>query len=115
MAISLVRAEDMEGTRVTTVATGHHAVEAKVLRWARVFQPLIPVLDVLRNNGSGRGVGAINYGDGYDHGDGDGRNQHRGRLHREGDGIGNGDNHRSRKGNGSSLVNKDGNGTVIRH
>ena len=95
-----------------TQVAGYHAVDTKVLRWARVFQPLIPVLDVLRNDGAR--VGPINYGDGHAHGDGDGGDQYRGRLHREGDGIGSGDNHRSKKGNGSSLVMRNGSGTVIR-
>lgn len=86
---------------------------AKVLRWARVIQPMILVFDTLRN--SGVTVGHFQYGDGYDHGNGDGQELFKGRLHRKGGGIGTGDYFRNTSGNGSSLVQKNGNGTVHRY
>jgi hypothetical protein len=86
--------------------------DAKVLRWARVIQPMILVLDDLRN--SGVRLGHSPHGDGYDHGNGGGRELFKGRLHSDGGGTGNGDRVRSVCGNGYSLVQRDGGGTVIR-
>jgi hypothetical protein len=85
-------------------------MDAKVLRWARVIQLLIPVLDTLRNSQHGHAP----YGDGYAHGNGGGCETYKGLLHKKGGGTGNGENFRSVAGNGSSLVQRDGNGVVNR-
>lgn len=87
-------------------------MDAKVLPWVRIIHTLIPVLDVLRNYEAE--VGRYHYGDGQLHGNGDGTDRYRGRLHSRGDGRGNPAIHRTAMGDGSSLVNEDGDGTVIR-
>jgi hypothetical protein len=87
-------------------------MDTKVLRWARVIHTVIPVLDTLRN--SGVTVGHSQYGDGHAHGNGGGREMYKGLLHKKGGGTGNGENFRSVAGNGSSLVQSNGNGVVNR-
>jgi hypothetical protein len=73
---------------------------------------MILVLDDLRN--SGVRLGHSPYGDGHDHGNGGGDSQYRGMLDKKGGGFGTGDNFRTVGGDGSSLVQRDGGGTVIR-
>lgn len=89
-------------------------MDTKVLRWARVIQPMILVLDEMRNSVRGP-LGHSQYGDGYAHGNGGGREMHKGRLHKKGGGVGNGDAHRGAHGNGYSLVQSNGNGAVHRY
>lgn len=113
------RGRDMENDTAPDTAWGtdggrevEEADDPKVLRWAQLFQPLIPVLDVMLN--CDYQLSPSGYGDGHDHGNGDGTDQYRSNVHRKGDGTGNALTHRSKNGNGSSLVMRDGSGTVIR-
>lgn len=89
------------------------AEDTKVLRWAQLFQPMILVVDRVRN--STEILEQRHYGDGDIYGNGDGRELGRGNLHRKGGGTGNGGDFKSVTGGGSSMVMRDGNGATTRY
>ena len=87
-------------------------MDAKILRWARVIQPLIPVQDHLRGIEIASTGISNSYGDGDDYGNGDGASRAQGLLHEQGMGYGDGFWTGDGNGGGKSNVRPSGNGHV---